>query len=136
VEEAIKGANRHIKEVEFDSHGYSVVDLTRQRIQFDTYFISSREDPAATQAFYRGFTSEIGSRTVNRAAAAVSTDAAAAPVPAPSWSASPQQSRPVAAATTLPSTGGSTVIPASAAVTALGATILRLRDRGGRSSSS
>ena len=67
VEEAIKGVNRHIKEVEFDSHGYSVVDVTRQRISFDTYFISDREDPAATQTFYRRFTSELGSRTVVRA---------------------------------------------------------------------
>jgi alkaline phosphatase D len=68
VEEAIKGANRHIKEVEFDSHGYCVVDVTRERIQTDTYFISDREDPAATQAFYRGFISARGSRTVVRAA--------------------------------------------------------------------
>ena len=71
VEEAIKGANRHIKELEFDSHGYSVVDVTRERVQFDTWFISDREDPRATAAFYRGFSSARGSRTVVRASGPV-----------------------------------------------------------------
>ncbi len=67
LEEQIKLANRHIKEIEFDSHGYSVVEVTRQRIQFDTFFVSDREDPRATQTFYRGFASTKGSRTVVRA---------------------------------------------------------------------
>jgi alkaline phosphatase D len=69
VEEAIKAANRHIKEVEFDSHGYSLVDVTRERIQCDTWFISDREDPEASSAFHRGFSSVRGSRTVVQAAA-------------------------------------------------------------------
>ena len=68
VEQAILAANRHIKELEFDSHGYSVVDVTAERIQCDSYFISDREDPAATQAFYRGYASVKGSRTVALAA--------------------------------------------------------------------
>jgi alkaline phosphatase D len=64
LEEQIKVANRHVKEVELDSHGYSVVDVTRDRIQFDTFFLSDREDPQATQAYNGGFTSTKGSRTV------------------------------------------------------------------------
>lgn len=64
LEEEIKLANRHIKEVEFDSHGYSVVEVTLERIQCDTYFLSDREDPEATQSYYRGFASTKGSRTV------------------------------------------------------------------------
>ena len=66
VEQAILAANRHIKELEFDSHGYSVLEVTAQQVQFDTYFISDREDPRATQAFYRGYRSGKGTRTVTR----------------------------------------------------------------------
>jgi hypothetical protein len=66
-----QGANRHIKELEFDSHGFSVVDITPERIQFDTFFISDREDPEATAGFYRGYSSVKGSRTVSRAATQV-----------------------------------------------------------------
>ncbi|MBC7374909.1 MAG: alkaline phosphatase D family protein, partial [Frankiales bacterium] len=67
VEDAILAANRHIKELEFDSHGYSVVDITPERVQFDSFFLSNREDPAATSTFYRGYQSLRGSRTTTRA---------------------------------------------------------------------
>lgn len=60
-----------LKELEFDSHGFSVVDVSPGRLQFDTFFISDREDPQATVSFYRGYVSEKGSRTVTRAAAQV-----------------------------------------------------------------
>ena len=76
VEQEIKLANRHIKEVELDSHSYSVVDLTPERVQFDTFFLSDREDPQATQSFYRGFQSKKGSRTVVPATTQVSLDRA------------------------------------------------------------
>ena len=76
VEDGIKAMNRHIKEVEFDSHGYSVVDVTRERIQFDTYFISDREDPRATQSFFRGFQSRKGTRTVTPTATPIPTNRA------------------------------------------------------------
>ncbi len=74
VEQEIKAANRHIKEVELDSHGYSVVDLTPEHIQFDTFFLSDREDPNATQSFYRSFQSAKGSRTVVPAATQIPQD--------------------------------------------------------------
>jgi alkaline phosphatase D len=94
VEEEIKVANRHIKEVELDSHGYSVVDVTGERIQFDTYHISEREDPEATQEYYRGFMSLKDSRTVVPAAEPIPTDRADRPAaqPAPSGSPSPSAS--------------------------------------------
>jgi alkaline phosphatase D len=76
VEQEIRLANRHIKEVELDSHGYSVVDLTPERVQFDTFFLSDREDPQATQSFYRGFQSKKGSRTVVPAATQIPLDRA------------------------------------------------------------
>jgi alkaline phosphatase D len=85
LEQALLAQNRHIKVIELDSHGYSVVDVTGERIQFDTYFISDREDPEATQSFFAGFQSLKGSRTVTRAAAPIPRDrpdrAAAAPPP-------------------------------------------------------
>jgi alkaline phosphatase D len=67
VEEAIKATNRHIKEVEFDSHGYSVVDVSRERLQMDWYYISDREDPEATQAFGQAWQIEAGSNAVTPA---------------------------------------------------------------------
>ncbi len=76
VEQEIRLANRHIKEVELDSHGYSVVDLTPERVQFDTFFLSDREDPQSTQSFYRGFQSKKGSRTVVPAATQIPLDRA------------------------------------------------------------
>ena len=64
VEEGIKATNRHIKEVEFDSHGYSVVDVDRERLQMDWYYISDREDPEATQAFGQAWQVAAGSNAV------------------------------------------------------------------------
>ena len=135
VEEAIKGANRHIKELEFDSHGYSVVEVTPDVVQFDTYFISERTDPAATQAFYRGFSSERGSRTVVRAAGPVPLErddrrtAPASPVAAPASGSPAVQAVPVISAATLPSTGAAAALPLAAAAAVL-AGVVCLRDRG------
>jgi alkaline phosphatase D len=137
VEEAIQAANRHIKELEFDSHGYSVVDLTPQRIQCDTYFISDREDPQATQAFYRGYQSLRSSRTVTRAAAAVPPERgpAAAPPGGPGPRAVGAASASTAGAATgnrLPSTGGDPQLPVLAVAAGAAAALLRLRTRATR----
>jgi alkaline phosphatase D len=135
VEEGIKTANRHIKELEFDSHGFSVVDITRERIQFDTFFISDREDPQATAAFYRGYSSVKGSRTVSRAAAQVAPEprpGATAPAP-PSGSTNPRNEPPAGvspAGAALPATGGSAAVPAVAAAGLVAAALVRLRQRG------
>lgn len=50
-ENAILAANPHVKLLEFDSHGFCVVDVTAERLQTDWWFISDREDPAATCAW-------------------------------------------------------------------------------------
>lgn len=50
-EAAIRARNPHVKLVEFDSHGYSVVDVTAERVQCDWYYISDRQDPNATSSF-------------------------------------------------------------------------------------
>ena len=44
VEELIKANNRHIKYLDFDSHGFSVLDLTPERAQMDWYVIGDRAD--------------------------------------------------------------------------------------------
>ena len=48
VETAIKTANRHVKYLDFDSHGFSVLDLTPERARMDWYVISDRADKNAT----------------------------------------------------------------------------------------
>jgi len=44
VEQVIKANNRHIKYLDFDSHGFSVLDLTPERAQMDWYVIGDRAD--------------------------------------------------------------------------------------------
>ena len=139
LETEIKAANRHIKEVEFDSHGYSVVDLTAERIQFDTYFISDREDPQATQEYFRGFQSLKDSRTVTPAAEPIPMDrpdrpaaqpapgaGSPSPSPAPAGSGSGSRAR---SGGTLAATGLPEALPALAGAGLLAAA---LRWRGQR----
>ncbi|MBB6627176.1 alkaline phosphatase D family protein [Nocardioides sp. KIGAM211] len=44
VEESIKANNRHIKYLDFDSHGFSVLDVTAKRAQMDWFVIEDRAD--------------------------------------------------------------------------------------------
>ncbi|MFC7492744.1 MULTISPECIES: alkaline phosphatase D family protein [unclassified Nocardioides] len=46
VENVIKAANRHIRHLDFDSHGFSVLDVTATRAQMDWYVIGDRADHA------------------------------------------------------------------------------------------
>ncbi len=64
VEESIKADNRWVKHVELDSHGYSVVDVNRERLQMDFYYISDRTDPEATQAFASAWATTDGTNEV------------------------------------------------------------------------
>jgi len=47
----LRAGNPHIKYLELDSHGYSIVDVTAARVQMDWYYISERTNPLATQRF-------------------------------------------------------------------------------------
>lgn len=51
LEQAIVGINPHVDLLEFDSHGYSVIDITHDRARSDWYYLSDREDPDATSSF-------------------------------------------------------------------------------------
>lgn len=48
VEEGIKANNRHIKYLDFDSHGFSVLDITPARAQMDWFVIGDRADRKTT----------------------------------------------------------------------------------------
>ena len=66
VESAIVAANRHIRYLEFDSHGYSVLDLTPERAQMDWFYLSDRTDRAATSRRGASFVVTAGTQTVHR----------------------------------------------------------------------
>ena len=55
VETAVQLLNRHIKYINFDDHGYSVLDVTPERVQMDWFIISDRADPRATSSRTRSF---------------------------------------------------------------------------------
>lgn len=48
VEEAFKANNPHVKYLDFDSHGYSVLDVTPSGVRMDWYVLSERTDTSAT----------------------------------------------------------------------------------------
>jgi alkaline phosphatase D len=67
VEEALKARNRHIKFIEFDSHGYSIVDASRERLQMDWFYISDRTNPKATQEYAHSWQVLDGTNSVSEA---------------------------------------------------------------------
>ncbi len=67
LEAGIMADNPYVKYVELDSHGYSVVDATPERLQTDWYYISDRTDPAATQAHAASWKVDAGTNTVSEA---------------------------------------------------------------------
>lgn len=64
VENGLKADNPYIKYVELDSHGYSVVDVTAERLQMDWYYISDRTDKDASQAFGAAWQVAAGTNSV------------------------------------------------------------------------
>ncbi len=68
VEEAIKTANRHVKYLNFDDHGYSVVDVTRERLQVDYFVISDRRDRDAGSRREQSWATTVNSQSVTRVA--------------------------------------------------------------------
>ena len=60
VEESIKTSNRHVRYLDFDSHGYSVLTLTPASAQMDWFVISDRADRAATSSWSTGYSVAVG----------------------------------------------------------------------------
>ncbi|WP_405732102.1 alkaline phosphatase D family protein [Streptomyces sp. NBC_01537] len=69
---AIQAANRHVKWLDTDSHGYGVLDITAARAQMDYYVLSDRTDPAATSTWKRSYRTTAGTQKVERVYTAVS----------------------------------------------------------------
>ncbi|MEV7672387.1 alkaline phosphatase D family protein [Streptomyces sp. NPDC088752] len=63
---AVKAANRHVKWVDMDHHGYGVLDVTAARSQMDYYTVSDKTDPAATTAWARSYRTQSGTQRVER----------------------------------------------------------------------
>ncbi|CAN5424431.1 alkaline phosphatase D family protein [soil metagenome] len=69
VEATILANNRHIKYLNFDDHGFSVLDLTAKRAQMDWYVIGDRADkdtPITYSVSYQTLTGTSTVRRVNR----------------------------------------------------------------------
>ena len=64
VEAAIIANNRHIKYLDFDSHGFSVLDLTSQRAQMDWFVIGDRKDKDTPITWSRSFVTKAGTGRV------------------------------------------------------------------------
>jgi len=65
LEQEIRADNPWVKYVELDSHGYSIVDVIKDRLNVDWYFVSDRTDPNATQEFGATFKTDAGSNAVS-----------------------------------------------------------------------
>lgn len=66
AETAVKAANRHVKWLDMDSHGYGVLDITGERAQMDYYALSDRTDPNATSTWERSYRTLSGTQKVER----------------------------------------------------------------------
>ena len=65
VEEGIKANNRHIKYLDFDSHGFSVLDLTPRRAQMDWFVISDRADRDAEITWSTSWATDSGTGKIH-----------------------------------------------------------------------
>ncbi|MFI1220725.1 MULTISPECIES: alkaline phosphatase D family protein [unclassified Streptomyces] len=64
---AVRAANRHVRWVDMDAHGYGVLDVTAERAQMDYYAVSDRTDRDATSAWTRSYRTRRGTQRVERA---------------------------------------------------------------------
>jgi alkaline phosphatase D len=64
---AIRAANRHVKWLDMDSHGYSVIDVSAERTQMDYFAVSDKADPHATSRLLRSYRTRSGTQRVERA---------------------------------------------------------------------
>ena len=67
VETAIKANNPHVKYLDFDSHGFSVLEVTPAGTQMDWYVLTDRTDPHAGAVWSTSFRVPAGTRKVLQA---------------------------------------------------------------------
>jgi alkaline phosphatase D len=63
---AVKAANRHVKWLDMDAHGYGVLDVTDERSQMDYYVISDKTQRDATTKWTRSYLTRNGTQKVER----------------------------------------------------------------------
>ncbi|MDT9593675.1 alkaline phosphatase D family protein [Nocardioides zeae] len=71
VEAVLRLANRHIRYIDFDSHGYSVLDVTPARVQMDWYVTGPRDQRGAGTTHTASFQTLAGTNKLSRAAGPV-----------------------------------------------------------------
>ncbi|MFC7309163.1 alkaline phosphatase D family protein [Streptomyces monticola] len=64
---AVRAANRHVKWLDMDSHGYGVLDVTAERSQMDYYVLSDKADANASATWARSYRTLSGTQRVERA---------------------------------------------------------------------
>jgi alkaline phosphatase D len=67
VEAAIQAANRHVKYLNFDDHGYSVLDVTSRRTQMDYYVIGDRADRSTGATWTASWATDANTQRVRAA---------------------------------------------------------------------
>ncbi|HWU08250.1 MAG TPA: alkaline phosphatase D family protein [Streptomyces sp.] len=68
---AVRAANRHVKWIDMDSHGYGVLDVTAERSQMDYYVVSDKTSEEATASWVRSYRTRSGTQRTERAGAPV-----------------------------------------------------------------
>ncbi|WP_300677932.1 alkaline phosphatase D family protein [Nocardioides sp.] len=68
---AVRLANPHVKYLDFNNHGFMVVDITPARVQCDWWFISDRADRKATITWATSWETRTGTGQVRQVAAPV-----------------------------------------------------------------
>ncbi|MGI5399630.1 alkaline phosphatase D family protein [Streptomyces sp. CA-135486] len=66
AETAVKAANRHVKWLDMDNHGYGVLDITAEYSQMDYYVISDKTKQDATTKWSRSYRTLSGTQKVER----------------------------------------------------------------------
>jgi len=67
VETAIKAANRHVKHLNFDDHGFSVLDITSRRAQMDWFVTGPRDERSGDATWAVSYRTPAGSGRLERA---------------------------------------------------------------------
>ncbi|MFA6299916.1 MAG: alkaline phosphatase D family protein, partial [Nocardioides sp.] len=71
AEQVILAANQHIKYLNFDDHGFCVLDVTAERTQCDWFIIGSRANRRSKVTWTRSFATRSGSSKVEEVSAPV-----------------------------------------------------------------
>ncbi|EHR61246.1 alkaline phosphatase D family protein [Saccharomonospora cyanea] len=66
VESAIRLANPHVRYLDFDSHGYSVLEVSPSAVQMDWYTLHDRTDPASEARHSVSYRVAAGTQRVTR----------------------------------------------------------------------